>query len=110
MILKPYSEKLKRYFDTEEECIEAEKIFDEKEAEVKKFKEEKKKAAKHLEELKDNMLAAYKEAEAQYNTYNAALKEFTEKYSEPFRTIECSIPIGSPAHMLNHVFKTFFNF
>lgn len=109
MILKPYSEKLKRYFETEEDCLKAEQIYDEKEEEKKKFREEKREDAKKLEELKNSMLSAYKEANAQYDAYNEALKEFCKKYQEPFRTVEYSIsPVTSPAHLLNSLISTFF--
>lgn len=79
-----YSEILKKYFNSEEECKTAEKkIIDEKrkEAQAKKLREEE---YKKVEQAIDNVTKAHEEAqkviEAAEKEYNRVYEEFIGKY------------------------------
>lgn len=86
MITKYYSEKLNRYFNSADDCMAAEREFNKKEEKQKQLKEEKRKDAMRLEELKKAANDAYIEAENKISVFKEALQAFNNKYHEPFRT------------------------
>ena len=84
MAIKYYSDVLKKYFDSEEKCVSAEKEFEIKEAEKKAAQEaklaERKAAAQIVEEKQKAAIEAKKE-------YNDALNDFCKKYGSFHTTI-----------------------
>lgn len=109
MVQKFYSEKLNKLFDSEEECLKQEEIFDKEEARKLAIKENKRIAAKELEEEKKKVDAAYKAADEAYNSFIEKLENFCEEYNEPFRTTcEPSTFFTSPRKLLDDIFRTFF--
>ena len=86
--MKYYSEQLKKYYDTEAECLEAEKEFKEKyDVELKK-REERAAEAKQVEQ-------AYKDAEAARSKADKMLNEFIKKYGSYHTTRTEVVPVGS---------------
>lgn len=93
-----YSEKLNKHFNTEEECLEAEKA-EEKKFEVEKAKkEERAKAAKEVEE-------AFKALEESKEKAYNLLTEFCNKYG-PFHTSYSTENI-SPFRSVFDIFDNF---
>ena len=80
MKMRYYSEVLDKTFDTEEDCLKAEKEYEEKHKAELVAKEERAKAAKEVESL-------YKEAEEARKKADAALKEFLKKYKYYHSTV-----------------------
>lgn len=68
--MKFYSEKLKAFYDSEADCVKAEKDYEEK---TKHEEEEKKRKASERKERA-------KKVEEAYNYYHKLLKEFIEDY------------------------------
>lgn len=81
--MKYYSEILKKFFDSEKDCIAAEKEqqakLETKESEYAKLKEEKEKVNK-----------AYELADKLYNDFRNHVEEFNKKYEEKKFNKECS--------------------
>lgn len=108
MKCKYYSEKLNKLFDSEEECIKAETAFDKEEAKKLAIKENKRIAAKELEEEKKKVDLAYKAADEAYNSFIKKLEDFCAEYNEPFRTTCEPSTFFSTKKLLDDLFKTFF--
>lgn len=84
-----YSEDLDKSFESEEECLAAEKENSEKLALAKAEKEERKQAA---EEVKK----AFEDADAAYKAAQEKVKEFVEKYGPYHMTLKDShLPMPS---------------
>ena len=78
-----YSEELDKSFDSEEECLKAEKENSEKLAVVKAEKEERKQAAEEVKKAFEDADAAYKAAQEKMNN-------FIEKYGSYHLTLKDS--------------------
>jgi hypothetical protein len=83
-MLKIYSDKTKQYYDTEAKAQEAEAIFDKKQNETSKTAEEKKAAAKEVEDAYKHMLDVDRQASKMIddaeNVYYKAREKFINKY------------------------------
>ena len=71
-----YSEDLKRYFDTEEECLKAEEEYKEKHALEIKKKEERIAEAKAVEEAYKKYLELRSEFIKKHGSYHMTLSDF----------------------------------
>lgn len=94
-----YSEKLDKYFDSKKECLEAEDTYDKKQLLVDQAKEEKRKAAKEVEEL-------YKAAAEAKDKADKALSEFIDKYGSFHTTITDSSLTAKPFGLFDLFFDT----
>jgi acetyl-CoA carboxylase carboxyltransferase component len=83
-MLKIYSDKTKQYYDTEAEAQEAEAVFDKKQNDTSKATEEKKAAAKEVEDAYKHMLDVDKQASKMIDdaktSYYEAREKFINKY------------------------------
>lgn len=70
-----YSDELKKYFDTEEECVKAEEEFKEKHALELKKKEERVSEAKKVEEAYKNYLQLRADFVKKYGSWHATITE-----------------------------------
>ena len=86
MIMKPYSEVLKKYFDTVENCEAAEAEYQKKHEALQKKNEEKKAEAQSLEEKRKKVQDAYAVADQLAKEWREELAAFNKKYNEPLRT------------------------
>lgn len=80
MIEKYFSELLNKTFDTKEECLEAEKAFEEKHKAELQVKEERAARRKEVEKL-------YEEANEARKKADEALAEFLKKYKHYHSTV-----------------------
>ena len=94
MIERYFSEVLNKTFDTKEECLKAEKEFEEKHKAEIQLKEERAAEAKKVEEL-------YKKADEARKEADKALEEFLKKY-KTFHSTTTKVPTRS-------LFDIFFN-
>lgn len=81
-----FSEDLNKSFETEEECLKAEKENEEKLALVKAEKEERKKEAEEVTKAFEEANKAYKEAQEKLNA-------FVKKHGSFHTTLRGEIPI-----------------
>lgn len=93
-----YSDKLNKHFDSKKECLEAEEAYDKKQLLVDQAKEEKRKAAKEVEE-------AYKIAAEAKDAADKKLSDFCEKYGAYHYTTDGTSLLGKPSGL----FDLFFN-
>ena len=70
-----YSQDLKKYFDTEEECLAAEEEFNKKTLAERKEKEERVAEAKKVEEAYKNYLQLRSDFIKKYNNFHMTLTE-----------------------------------
>lgn len=75
MITKYFSESLRKYFDSEEECLKAEKEFEEKHALELKKKEERVTEAKAVEEAYRNYLKLRSDFIKKYGSWHMTVTE-----------------------------------
>ena len=75
-----YSEKLKKYFDTEKECVEAEKAYDQANIEKEKAKAKRTEDAKAVENAYKNSIEVRKEAAKMIEEANKLVEEADQKY------------------------------
>lgn len=94
MVTRYYSEVLNKTFDTEAECVEAEKAYEEKHKAELQLKEERATEAKAVEE-------AYKKAEEARKEADKLLEAFLKKY-KAFHSTTTQVPTKS-------LFDIFFN-
>lgn len=80
MKTKYYSEELKKYFDTEEECLKAEKEYLEEKEKKNIRKREKEEAFNNLQIEYSTVQEAYKRADALYSVYLKHRKEYLNNY------------------------------
>lgn len=83
-----YSDDLNKSFETEEECLQAEKENEEKLALVKVEKEERKQAAEEVKKAFEAANDAYKEAQKKMN-------DFVEKYGSFHLTLHDAAPVAN---------------
>lgn len=81
MIEKYYSEVLQKTFDTKEECLKAEKAYEEKHKAELQLKEERAAEAKKVEEAFTKANEAYKEARKQLSEFCTKYGSFHKTYS-----------------------------
>ena len=81
MITKYYSEKTKKEYSTEKECVEAEKEYD-------KANAEKEKERALVKKESDEITAAYKELMAARRKYNDLVNKFIKKHKSYHLTID----------------------
>lgn len=95
-----YSEVLDKHFDSKAECLKAEDAYEKKKLLDKKEKEEKRLAAKEVEE-------AFKLANEKYKEANKKMSEFVEKYgSFHYSFTDSNLPANSS--LFDFLFKDFF--
>ena len=94
--MKYYSEKTKKFYDTEEAVKAAEKEFDEKELEAVKFKEERAQRAKAVDE-------AYDAAQKAIANYNKLLNDFIKDYK--YYHYSASKAVQTPRNILEAFFS-----
>ena len=82
--MKFYSDKTRTFYETEEECIKAEKAYDKKKAEENKKKQE---LIKQKEELESKRAERFKEVEEAYKKAEELKKKFLEDYGSLKYTI-----------------------
>ena len=99
--MKYYSEYLKKFFDTEDECQDAEdKAFEEEHAaeqQTKKLAEERKARAKEVEDAMNEAIKANKK-------YYETLRAFCKDYGSFHMTYSTSEDPNSIGKMLNSIF------
>ena len=100
--MKYYSEKINKYYDSEEECLSAEKDYEEKLAVEKAKKEElvatRKARATEIEEAYKAILAARKH-------YNELMDKFVKDYGSFHMTIRTGD--DNPFNLFDKYFKFF---
>ena len=94
--MKYYSELVKKNFDSEQECLDAEKKYEEEHAKELALKEERAQAAKKVEE-------AFKDASETYKLAQEKLNEFVKKYGAFHKTWTSETPTSKS------LFDLFFN-
>lgn len=92
-----YSEILRKYYDTEEDCLKAEEEYNEKHKAELVAKEERASEAKEVERL-------FKEANVAYDKAQKALSEFCKKYKNYHFTVTDT---GTFPSIFDYLFKNF---
>lgn len=96
--MKYYSEKTKKYYDDEKSCVSAEKEYDKAHAVELRKTEERKEAAKKVED-------AYKKAVEAREEYNKILNEFLDEYGSYHMTVTDRVPTFS--NLFDTIFRLF---
>lgn len=96
--MKYYSEKTKKYYDDEKSCVSAEKEYDKAHAVELRKAEERKEAAKKVED-------AYKKAAEACKEYNKILNEFVDEYGSYHMTVTDRVPTFS--NLFDTIFRLF---
>lgn len=98
--MKYYSEKLRKTYDTEKACIEAETAYEEK---IKKEKEEQEKLASTRKERANEVEEAYKAALDAQKKYT----ELRNKFVADYGTWHMTISSQNDGDWINYLFRLF---